>query len=44
MLITAEGVKDTKVTASYMVEIPEIDASLESMEKVLKDVYGVKLQ
>lgn len=44
MLITAAGVKDTKVTASYMGEIPEIDASLESMEKVLKDVYGVKLQ
>ena len=41
LLITASGVKDTAVTASYLGEIPEVGGELSQVAKVLRDVYGV---
>lgn len=43
MLITAAGVKDTKVTASYTGEVPETTVDMESVAKVLRTKYNVEL-
>jgi len=43
MLITASGVKDTAVTASYTGEIPEATANLSDVARVLKDAYGLAI-
>lgn len=43
LLITASGVKDTKVVSSYLEEVPESESDMESVRKVLADVYGVRL-
>ena len=43
LLITASGVKDTKVVSSYLEEVPESESDLESVKKTLEDAYGVHL-
>lgn len=43
LLITASGVKDTKVVSSYLEEIPESEDDMASIKKTLADVYGVHL-
>ena len=43
LLITASGVKDTKVVSSYLEEVPESDEDMDSIKNTLADVYGVQL-
>lgn len=43
MLITAAGVKDTKVTASYTGEVPETNVDMDNVANVLKTKYNVEL-
>jgi threonine synthase len=43
LLITAAGVKDTKVTASYTGEVPESETNMKDFSAVLKNYYGVDL-
>ncbi|PNV61786.1 threonine synthase [Clostridium sp. chh4-2] len=43
LLITASGVKDTKVTASYLPEIPESNAKMEDIYRILKDTYHLQV-
>lgn len=40
LLITASGVKDTAVTASYMPEIPEFGDNTEEAVNLIRDYYG----
>ena len=44
MLITASGVKDTKVTSSYLPEAPEIGADVKSMIQILKEYYHISVE
>ena len=39
LLITASGVKDTAVTASYLPPVPESTAEMDDIFRILKDVY-----
>lgn len=43
MLITASGVKDTAVTSKYVGAVPECDATLQDVSRILKQHYGVSL-
>jgi len=43
LLITASGVKDTKVTASYLPESPTAGPDVESVIEVLKGYYHISL-
>ncbi|MBR4400086.1 MAG: pyridoxal-phosphate dependent enzyme [Synergistes sp.] len=44
LLITASGVKDTKVVSSYLEEVPECEDDMASVRKTLEDVYGLHLR
>lgn len=39
LLITASGVKDTAVTASYLPKVPESNGEMENIFTILKDIY-----
>lgn len=43
LLITASGVKDTAVTASYTRDIPDSSTSIEEFSGLLERVYGIHL-
>lgn len=43
ILITAAGCKDTKVTSSYVGEIPETETRMQDFQNILKNRYGVVL-
>lgn len=43
MLITAAGIKDTKITATYTGEIPECEATLKDFQRVMKERYGINV-
>ena len=43
LLITASGVKDTKVVSSYLEEVPESESDMDSVKKTLREAYGLNL-
>ena len=43
MLITASGVKDTKVTSGYLPDIPETDAEETDVRRILQDTYHINI-
>ena len=43
LLITASGVKDTAVASGFVGEIPEAEADIQQISRILREVYGVKL-
>ena len=43
LLITASGVKDTKVVSSYLGEVPECGSDMASVRQTLVDAYGLCL-
>ena len=42
LLITASGVKDTAVTASYLPRVPESNGEMENVFTILKDIYHLQ--
>lgn len=43
ILITSSGVKDTKVVTQYVGEVPECEANMEDMSRLMREAYGITL-